>query len=104
VSDWFDGGGSGAPVDVPALLDSEATGVLYEMVGLGALVSMGTTSDGGTLGITVTVDGRWRRSYVRNAEDLAAFVSEALPAVRAACGARGASSAPRSRQRRPRGA
>ncbi len=102
MSDWFDGGGNGSPVDVAKLLDAEATGVLWDMVGMGALVSLGTTSDGGALGVTVTVDGRWRRTYVRDAEDLASFVSEALPAVRAATSGRAASSAPRSRQRRSR--
>jgi hypothetical protein len=99
VSDWFDGGGNGSPVDVAKLLDSEATGALFDMVRMGALVSLGTTSDGGALGITVTVDGRWRRSYVRDAEDLASFVSEAMPAVRAATEGRHASAAPRQRTR-----
>jgi len=102
VPDWFDGGGNGSPCDVPKLLDAEATGVLWDMVGMGALVSLGTTSDGGALGITITVDGRWRRTYVRDPEDLATFVSEALPAVRTACEGMRASSAPRSRGRRTR--
>lgn len=104
MSDWFEGGGNGSPVDVPKLLDADATSILWDMVGMGALVSLGTTSDGGALGITVTVDGRWRRSYVRDAEDLAGFVAEAAPAVRAATSARAASSAPRRRTRSPRGA
>jgi hypothetical protein len=101
VPDWFDGGGSGSPVDVRALLDDEAVGALWDVVQLGALVSFGTTSDGGTLGITITVDGRWRRTYVRDADDLATFVSEALPAVASAVQAGGASSARGKRSRRP---
>lgn len=100
MSDWFDGGGNGQAVDVRAVLDSGATGVLFDCVALGALVSLGTTSDGGALGVTVTVDGRWRRAYVRNDEDLAAFVSEAFPAVKALLDAPAASSAPRRRTRR----
>ena len=103
MSDWFDGGGNGSPVDAVALLDEQAASVLWDMVGMGALVSLGTTSDGGALGITVTVDGRWRRSYVRTADDLAAFVAEAGPAVRAATDARAASSVPRQRSRGSRG-
>jgi len=99
MSDWFEGGGNGTPVDVPALLDTEATAVLWRLVGLGALVSFGTTSDGGALGITVTVDGRWRRTYVRDADDLASFVSEAGPGVEAALGGGSASAVPRRRQR-----
>src|SRR5467141_2755466 len=70
VSDWLDGGGAGAPVDVAALLDSRASDLLGVAVGAGALVSLGLTSDGGALGVTVTVDGRWRREYHRDADSL----------------------------------
>jgi len=76
--------------------------MLWDCVALGALVSLGTTSDGGALGVTVTVDGRWRRVYVRSAEELEAFVAEAQPAVRQLLGGSDASSAQRKRQRRPR--
>jgi hypothetical protein len=82
------------------VLDSEVLGVLWECVGMGALVSFGTTSDGGALGCTVTVDGRWRRVYVRSTEELEAFVSEAYPAVKSLLGGSGAPSAPRKRSRR----
>jgi hypothetical protein len=102
VSDWFDGGANGVPVDVPALLDAKCIGLLWDCVALGALVSLGTTSDGGALGVTVTVDGRWRRAYVRGEDDLATFLSEAVPAVTAAIGGPPASSGPRQRQRRAR--
>jgi hypothetical protein len=98
MPDWFDANGRGSPVDVAILLDSigvqEAIG---SAVGMGALVSLGTTSDGGALGVTITVDGRWRREYFREPDELRDWFAEALPAVRAACEA--ASSA---RQARPR--
>lgn len=103
ANDWFDGGGAGSRVDVPALLDSDAAGGLAELVNLGALVSLGTTRDGGALGVTVTVDGRWRREYFRDSEELVMWISEALPAVRAAVEALAASSARESRPRRSRG-
>lgn len=99
MSDWFDGGGS-SPCDVPALLDG--TGVseaLARIVSLGALVSLGTTSDGGALGVTVTVDGRWRREYFREADALVRWTAEALEAVEAALGDSPASSVPRQRPR-----
>lgn len=103
MSDWFDEGGSGARIDVPALLDSAAGSSLAELVGSGALLSLGLTRDGGALGVTVTVDGRYRRTYVRSTEELADFVSEALPAVRAAVEALAASSAQGNGSRRRRG-
>lgn len=100
MGDWFDGGrGAGSAVDVPALLDSKGGAGLLELVGFGALVSMGLTSDRGALGVTVTVDGRWRREYFRDAEELGVWVAEALPAVRAACEEADASSADRQRRR-----
>ena len=81
MADWFDGNGSGEALDVAKLLDSEAGNGLHHLVGAGALVSMGLTSDGGALGVTVTVDGRWRREYFRNEEDLLAWIAEAIPAT-----------------------
>lgn len=103
MPDWFDGGGSGKAVDVPALFDSQAADGLWALVQQGALVSLGTTSDGGALGLTVTVDGRWRREYFRDAEDLVAWMAEALPAVRLAVEAKPASSERGARGRRSRG-
>lgn len=104
MSDWFSGtSGSGSPVDVEAVMDSKAPAALWEIVQAGALLSLGTTSDGGALGVTVTVDGRWRREYVRSSEELEAWLSEALPAVRAALASPPASSEPRTRSRRSRG-
>lgn len=102
MGDWFDEGGSGKAVDVAAIFDGPCFEALTAVVQLGALVSLGTTSDGGALGVTVTVDGRWKREYVRQAEDLELWLSEALPAVRAAVEAASASSAPRGRGRRSR--
>src|SRR5579864_2001433 len=102
VSDWLDGGGSGTPVDVPALLDSRASELLGDIVGAGALLSLGLTSDRGALGVTVTVDGRWRREYFRDSDALTDWLTEGLPAIRAACEETSASSARRKRQRSPR--
>jgi hypothetical protein len=100
---WFDEGGGGTPVDVTAMLDSKASELLHELVGAGALISLGLTSDGGALGLTVTVDGAWRREYFRDDSTLIAWLEEAMAPVLDACRARGASSAPRERPRRARG-
>lgn len=78
---WLDGGGGGAPVDVHELLTEQAVHGLASIVAAGALLSLGTTSNGGALGITVTIDGEWRREYVRHADELMAYLAEAVPAV-----------------------
>lgn len=101
--DWFDKAGNGGRVDVVALLDSAAGDGLAELVACGALVSIGLTRDGGALGITVTVDGRWRREYFRDADELVSWMAEALPAVRAAVETFSASAERGSRHRRSRG-
>jgi hypothetical protein len=101
MSDWFDGAGQGKELDVAEVLDALCVTGITELIQAGALVSMGTTSDGGALGFTVTVDGRWRRDYFRSAEELQGFIAEALPAVHMARGsALAASAAPRERKRR----
>ena len=79
-----------------------ATQGLLELVEAGALVSLGTTSDGGALGVTVTVDGRWRREYFRQADELTAWIAEALPAVQELTSDRRPTAAQRQRTRRPR--
>jgi hypothetical protein len=100
VSDWFDGNGSGASVDALKLLDSKAGEGVHALVGAGALVSLGLTSDGGALGVTVTVDGRYRREYFRSEDDLEAWVAEALPAVIDARGGNRPSGVPGNGSRR----
>lgn len=99
MSDWFDGAGNGAAVDAVLLLEAAAE-PLHLIVSSGALLSLGVTSDGGALGVTVTVDGRWRREYFRHEEELLTWLAEALPAVQTARGANGASAVP---GRAPRG-
>jgi hypothetical protein len=103
VTDWFEDG-SGNPVDVAKVLDG--TGVieaLSEVVQLGALVSLGTTSDGGSLGITVTLDGRWKRHYGRDAGDFGEFLVGAVAAVRDGIERPTASTGSGKRQRGSRG-
>jgi hypothetical protein len=99
--DWFESG-SGGTLDVGALLDSKAGELLNEIVASGALLSLGLTSDSGALGVTVTVDGRWRREYFRSADDLSAWIIGGLPDIRDAVAlarAARASSAPRKGRR-----
>lgn len=97
---WLDGGGGGKSVDVVEIVDGQACKGLMQIVEYGALLSMGTTSDGGALGITVTIDGEWRREYVRNHEELMAYLAEAVPAVEELMGASRPSAGQRKRSRR----
>lgn len=78
---WLQGNGSRSEVDVHEMIGPQQTKGLLDMIAAGALVSLGTTRDGGTLGITVTIDGEWRREYVRNVDELDAYLAEAVPGV-----------------------
>ena len=80
-SDWFDQGQGASPVDVGKVMDSDVPELLWTVVSLGALVSVGTTSDGGALSVTVTMNGRWRRVYVREADELCDWLRGACEAV-----------------------
>lgn len=99
MSDWFDGPGSGVPVDMAALWDSAGADLLWRCAAAGALVSVGTTSDGGACSVTVTLDGRWRRGYFRGTDELISWLTEAAEAIEAATRS-DASPAPRRRSRR----
>lgn len=77
MTDWLDEGTSGKAVDVAAILDSEAAPLAWRVVQAGALLSFGRTSDGGALGVTVTIDGRWRREYFRESEELVEWLTGA---------------------------
>lgn len=101
MSDWFEDGGSGKAADVQLLLDGHGVlDALVEIISLGALVSLGTTSDGGAMGLTITLDERRRREYFRDVEELRSWLAEALPAIREVVERSTASPAPRKRQRR----
>jgi hypothetical protein len=99
AADWFDDGGTGSPVDVPALLDSEVPALMGRCCQAGALVSMGTTSDGGAMSITVTLDGRWKRQYFRDAEEAITWLGQAAEAVELEAERLAASQGPRGRGR-----
>lgn len=103
MSDWLDQGRSKSAVDVPALMDSAAAGLAWRVVGAGALLSFSTTSDGGALGVTVTIDSRWRREYFRDVEELVDWLTGAAEFAERDAAKRSASSAPRKRERGSRG-
>lgn len=97
---WFDEDAGGSAVDVATLMDSSVPDYLWRIVMAGALVSIGRTSDGGALGVTVTLDGRWKRGYFRSSEDAADWLELAATAVEEEAERLAASSAPKRRTRR----
>jgi len=104
MTDWLDEGASGSTVDVAALFDSKAAELAWRVVQAGALLSLGRTSDGGALGVTITSDGRWRREYFRTDDELVAFLEGAAEFAEVEAERLAASSVPRKRSRglRPR--
>lgn len=104
MSDWLDQGGSGSAVDVAKLFDSDAAELAWRVVQAGALLSLGRTSDGGALGVTVTIDGRWRRDYFRETEELVQWLTGAAEYAEVEAQRVAAGPSPRTRQRttRPR--
>jgi hypothetical protein len=77
MTDWLEEGGGSRSVDVAAVMDSAAADLAWRVVQAGALLSFGRTSDGGALGVTVTIDGRYRREYFRDAEELTEWLTGA---------------------------
>lgn len=102
VSDWFDAAGNGTDVDVQGVFSTSCLDLLLGICQLGALVSFATTRDGGALGVTITLDGRWRREYFRAADELQTWLEAAYSAVRASVTASPAPAHPAPRQRRPK--
>lgn len=98
---WFDGGGAGQEIDVVAFLDSGVPQVMGEVVAAGALVSIGRTSDGGAVAITVTYDGAYRREYFRDTDEATSFLIAARDAVAEEASKRPASHGRQKRSRRP---
>lgn len=99
MSDWLDEGSSGKSVDVAAVMDSDAAPLAWRVVQAGALLSFGRTSDGGALGVTVTIDGRWRREYFRDSSELVDWLAGAADFAEGEAARAAASPVPRNRGR-----
>lgn len=78
---WFDDAANGRELDIAAMFDSGVPGLIAEVVAAGALVSVGRTSDGGAVGITITLDGKYRREYFRDSDEMTSYLIEARDAV-----------------------
>lgn len=51
------------------VLGATAVARIYELVDLGALVSLSRSRDGGSVALTVTWDGEWERKWFRDGAD-----------------------------------
>lgn len=68
-------------VDIAACLGATADEYIVSLVASGALVSIYRTSDGGALGITVTLDGEAEKEYFRLPEECHEWLREVDEAV-----------------------
>lgn len=103
MGDWLDGAGNGSAIDIPAMFDGQLGDMVAEVCATGALVGLGLTSDNGALGITVTVDGRYRREYFRDGESGAEWLTAGLDDIRSAVEVARASRASSGTRKRGRG-
>lgn len=68
-------------VDPAAFLDATAAEYLASLVASGCLVSLFRTSDGGALGVQVTLDGESEKDYFRAPEELHEWLRDVDSAV-----------------------
>lgn len=85
MSDGFwDGATAANDVDIPAFFDSSVVDGIIGLLQMGVLVSIGTTRDGGAIGLAVFDNGRRRREYFRESGDAADFLRGAVAALSSA--------------------
>ena len=80
------GGGPKSQVDLECLLDATTLELVRELVGLGALVSIGSSRDGGALSVHVRSGEIREREWFRTDVELHDWLSEGVAAVHAALG------------------
>lgn len=78
----WNGKSSGGLVDLASLLDATTTELLQELVALGALVSFGTSKDGGALSVHVRCGDVKNREWFRVDEELHEWLRDGCIALR----------------------
>jgi hypothetical protein len=73
-----------AQVDPADFIDATTAERLASLVASGCLISIFRTSDGGALGVQVTLDGESEKDYFRAPEELHDWLAEVDAAVAAA--------------------
>lgn len=81
------GGGPKSQVDLECLLDATTLELVRDLVGLGALVSIGTSRDGGALSVHVRSGEIREREWFRVDVELHDWLSEGVEAVQRFVGA-----------------
>lgn len=59
-------GSTGAVVSSSDVLGGDRAARVFELVDMGALVSLSRSRDGGSVAVTVTWDGEWERKWFRD--------------------------------------
>jgi len=95
-------GGSGSVVPSGDVLGGTTVARVCELVDLGCLVSVSRSRDGGSVALTVTSDGEWERTWVRNEAEAVVQLDEWLGVLSDERGGENPPAATRSRPRRPR--
>lgn len=80
------GGGPKSQVDLECLLDATTLELVRELVGLGALVSFGTSRDGGALSVHVRCGEIREREWFRLDVELHEWLGEGVDAVHKSVG------------------
>lgn len=70
-----------AQIDPATFFDATASEYIASLVQAGCLVSLYRTSDGGALGVSVTLDGEQEKDYFRAPEELHEWLREVDQAV-----------------------
>ena len=81
MSDFFNAQKAGHAVDLEDSLDATFLEHVRDLVGSGALVSVGTTRDGGALSLTITYDGQWRREYLTATDEVHEYLKLAAVTI-----------------------
>lgn len=78
----WDGSSAGGRVDLACLLDATTTEHLIDLVALGALVSFGTSKDGGALSVHVRCGDVKNREWFRVDTELHDWLSDGVELLR----------------------
>lgn len=74
--------GAGAVIDLVAFFDSDVMSEVWVVLELGAMVSIGTSRDGGAVMISVVDNGEWEKEYFRHVGEAVSWLQRVSQALR----------------------